>query len=373
MIVIVYPLCSGVGGIARYVRSYVENYPADAPRLLVLTGETGAPDRLPDNVVYEHIPVTQDRLALAKWGLKVRRRLKDIARKTAIEAVNLHIPPMIPGLFLPDVAPIVVTAHTTYVGMAGQFHAPPHFQSQWSASAVKIKQLMERAIFRRASAIITLTEQGRQELACYGYGGPVAIIPNGVDVDQFTPVADAPRKFDVIFTGRIEGRKGSRPMVDVVKALVARDPSISICIVGYGEDLPYVEANLAPLGANVTLTGKIPFEQIAQLLNRSRIYASTSYYEGLPGTCLEAMAMGLPAVVWDYLFYDNLVIDGVTGLRAVPNDIGGFVDKVMCLRDDESANIMGSRAREVVREHYDWRRLSGTVTQFLRSRQCERG
>lgn len=35
--------------------------------------------------------------------------------------------------------------------------------------------------------VITLTEQGKSELDCYGYRGEVDIIPNGADLSRFTP------------------------------------------------------------------------------------------------------------------------------------------------------------------------------------------
>lgn len=365
MIVLIYPLCSGVHGIARYVQSYVENYPADGPQLVVLTGEGGEPEHVPANVRFEHYPVSEDRPMLVKWNLWARARLKALARHNRIEALNLHLPPQIPLLFLPRVAPMVVTAHTTYLGMSGEFYDPPHFSSPWSRPSVIVKKWMEHLIFHRAAAIIALTEQGRAEVRRYGYRGPITILPNGVDLARFARVERPKKDIDVIFVGRIEIRKGSRPMVEAIKRLVARNPAIRICVVGYGDDFDYVKAELAGLGDNVRLTGKVAFSEVSDLLNASRIYASTSYYEGLPGTCLEAMAMGLPAVVWDYQFYDGLVVEGETGFRAAPNDIEGFARQVEKLLGAPDLEAFGSRAHKRVEEHFNWRKLGSAITNAL--------
>lgn len=361
MIVLVYPQLDGVGGISRYIRSFAATYPADAPPLLILAGNPGAPVVAPANVTVEFLPVPDNRIGLVRWGRLVRRRIAELARERPLTAINLHIPPMIPVLAVPRVAPIVVTAHTTYLGMSGRFYGKQHYPSDWGRLSLAVKRWMERAIFRRADAIVTLTDQGRQEIARYGYRGAVTVLPNGVDVAQFTPGRGDAKSVDVIFAGRIETRKGSRPMVEVVKRLVAARPGIRIAIVGYGADDAYVRDQLGGLGPAVRLTGKIPFDEVAALFEGARVYASTSYYEGLPGTCIEAMAMGLPAVVWDFPFYAGLV-EPATGCRVTPNEHDGFVAAVLGLLDDPArAAAMGAAGRGVVQADYDWRTLSPRI------------
>ena len=151
-------------------------------------------------------------------------------------------------------------------------------------------------------------------------------------------------------------------MVEVCRRLVAAHPRIRIAIVGYGDDDDFVRTGLAELKDNVVLYGKAPFSEMVGHYRRSKVYVSTSYYEGLPGTCLEAMAMGLPVVVWDLLFYRDLVVSGMTGLTAPVNDTGALVDSVgRLLADPDRAAAMGRNAREAVRDRYDWRRLSGRL------------
>jgi glycosyltransferase involved in cell wall biosynthesis len=300
------------------------------------------------------------------WSWRVRARLKQLYAAGRISAVNFHFPPLIPGLFLPSEIPVVLTAHTTYLGMSGRYYPTPLFQGQWSALSLWIKLRMEHWIFRRVHSVITLSEQGKQEVLRYGYRGPIEIIPNGVDIAQFTPDAGQEKDIDVIFCGRIERRKGSRPMVALCQQLVAQKPDIRIVIVGYGDDDAYVQAELSPLAANVTLAGKVPFASVAQYYRRSKVYASTSYYEGLPGTCLEAMAMELPVVVFDFLFYRELVIPGVTGWFAPPNDIDAMARQVLAAAANEAeARRMGAAARNWLGSHFNWSQLAGRVSACL--------
>ena len=368
MIVIVYPQFYGVGGIARYLDSFLSNLPADAPEVMLITGEAVATSKTYDKVEMVHIPIGQSRLGLLAWSWEVRSRLKSLRRDGQIDAVNLHIPPLIPGLFLSVGLPVVVTAHTTYFGMSGRFEGNRNFQSPWGGLSVWIKMQMERFILSRATAVISLTEQGRQELVHYGRSDKVAVIPNGVDIRQFASSGQSDRDIDVIFSGRIEKRKGSRPMVQVCRQLIAANPRVRIAIVGYGDDEDYVRSELRDCPDNVMLAGKVPFAAMVSFYQRSKVYVSTSYYEGLPGTCLEAMAMGLPVVVWDLLFYRDLVVDGDSGKLAPANDVARMVAQVMSLLEDPvNADETGRRGQSTVRSHYDWRHLARQVCGVLRA------
>ena len=359
MIAIVYPQFYGVGGIARYLQSFLENLPAGHAGVVLITGDEHRDARAYPGVRIIHVPFRSSRLNLFTWGLAVRKLLVGLHRDGTISCVNFHWPPLIPGLFLPPSIPVVLTAHTTYLGMSGRFYAERHFDSQWSAKSLAVKMWMERRIFARADAVVALTEQGRQEVLRYGFAGPVTVIPNGADVRKFEPGAARAKDIDVLFCGRIERRKGSGAMVELCRQLVAAKPGIRICIVGYGDDDAWVGEQLAPLRANVTLTGKVPFEHMMAYYDRSHVYASGSYYEGLPGTCLEAMAMRLPAVVWDFLFYRGLVVDGVTGLVAAPNDFAGMTAKIVqLLADPQRAAAMGREGRALLESGYSWDRLA---------------
>ncbi len=364
MIAIVYPQFHEVGGIARYLDSFMAQLAPDGPGVSLLTSPGARPESGRPRLI--HIPCPRSRYGLLLWSLRTRRRLLDMHRQGLITCINQHIPPLIPGLLLPRSIPMVLTAHTTYVGMSGRFEGNRHFSSPWNALSVWLKTRLERQLIARAQTVISLTEQGRSELAHYGRSEGIVVIPNGVDVEAFQGPERSHPDIDVLFSGRIERRKGSRPMVELCRRLIDAKPDIRIAIVGYGDDEAYVRDALAGFGDRVWLTGKIAFGDMLAFYRRSRVYVSTSYYEGLPGTCLEAMATGLPAVAWDLMFYRGLVTDGVTGLLAPPNDHGRMAAQVLALLSDpERATAMGRRAQWRVREQYDWKQLSRQVMQVL--------
>lgn len=367
MIAIVYPQFYGVGGIARYLDSFLTNLPKQHPTIYLITGDEHQMPRAYPNVEIIHIPFKASRFNLFFWTLQANKAMKTLYKAQKIAVVNLHIPPLITGLLLTKSIPMVLTAHTTYLGMSGRFYAKPYFKSQWSRLEIAIKMRLEHMIFKHAKAIISLTTQGAQELSRYQVTAPVHIVSNGVDTLAFTHATQVNKTVDVLFCGRIEVRKGSRAMVEVCKKLVLQHPDIQILIVGYGDDDAWVKTQLQPYTQNITLAGKVPFAEMHSVYAKSRVYASTSYYEGLPGTCLEAMASGLPAVVWDFPFYEALVIQRQTGARVLPNNTDAMVVAITKQLDDlQQDSMFAQRVRQHVNQHYNWRSLAKQLIQILR-------
>lgn len=368
MIAIVNPQFYGVHGIARYLDSFLSNLPLNHPTIYLITSDEHQVERSYSGVEIINIPYTSSRLSLIFWGIQVRRLLKKMYAEGKIQWVNLHFPPMIPGLFLPKNIPILLTVHSTYLGMSGNFYPEKFFASEINWLSLKIKMRMESRIYKNSSKAITLTEFGRVQMSAYGYNKPITIIPNGVDLKQFTISSDSIKDIDVVFTGRIEKLKGCNGMVDVCRRLVEKKQDILIYIVGYGEEENWVRHQLADLSNNIVMTGKVPFSEMMSYYSRSRIYVSASYYEGLPGTCLEAMAMGLPAVVWDFLFYRGLVVEGETGYLASPNDFDGMASKVIgLLTNPQLAAKMGRNSRALLEQDYGWSKLASDVLNVFKN------
>ncbi len=370
MIAIVYPQFYGVGGIARYLDSFLANLPENHPTIFLITGDEHRFERRYANVELIHLPFSSGRFNLFFWSLKARKLLNQLYSQKKIQCVNLHIPPLIPGLFMPRHIPLILTAHTTYMGMSGRFYKTPYFVSQWSVIEIKFKLWLESRLFKQAEKIITLTEQGRLELLTYGNKNPVEVIPNGVDTTLFTPDSSAFKDYDVLFCGRIEHRKGSRAMVEVCKTLIQKKNDIQILIVGYGDDDAWVKAQLGSCADNVLLTGKVNFSEMQNYYSRSKLYVSTSYYEGLPGTCLEAMAMGLPVIAWDFLFYAGLVEQGETGCLVEPNNTCMMSEKIIDLLGDAQAiTFLQSNTRTHVENIFNWKNLSEKILLVLNGRR----
>ncbi len=98
-LLIVYPEFYGVGGIARYLDNFLHNIPTDAQKVFLLTGDEGFKKKSITNVEIIHIPYIRGRFGLIKWGFHARRMIKKLIVSGKIDHINLHLPPLIPGLF----------------------------------------------------------------------------------------------------------------------------------------------------------------------------------------------------------------------------------------------------------------------------------
>jgi len=90
-----------------------------------------------------------------------------------------------------------------------------------------------------------------------------------------------------------------------------------------------------------------------------------SFIEGLPTSCLEALASGTAVVASDTGGTSEIIQDGQTGFLCPRGDLDAFADRVvLLLRDPELARRMGRNGRALVEHLYSWTRVA-EVTERL--------
>jgi glycosyltransferase involved in cell wall biosynthesis len=353
-----------VGGIARYIESFLDNLP-ESVQVILLCPEGR---KLSTNPRIESIPIAYSESKVSKllWGLRCRSKIRGLCEAEKIDHIIIHIPPLLPALFLDHSIRYNLTAHTTYKGETGYFLGRlVKFKQTRCWLERRIRFFLEKQIFKKAARIITLTEQGKQELLSYDIDEPkIVVIPNGVDIVAFKPSYHRKKDIDVLFIGRLTPRKGSRSLVTLCQLLLRKNPKIHIVVIGFGEDQDFVRSSLkaAIEQGTVEFTGKLPPKAVLGYYHRAKVYCSTSYYEGLPGTCLEAMACGVPPVVWDMDFYEGLVLHGVNGILIPPNEYQQMTTAILrLLSDKKETRTLGRNARQKVLDEYSWKKLAKKI------------
>lgn len=114
------------------------------------------------------------------------------------------------------------------------------------------------------------------------------VVPHGVDERVFHPAPERRTKEpSILFVGSLDGRKRGRFLLDgFVQSVQACHPDATLTIVGDG----------VPAHRGVTHLTGVTEAQLAELYQRSWVYASPSTYEGFGLPYLEAMASGTPVV-----------------------------------------------------------------------------
>jgi len=235
------------------------------------------------------------------------------------------------------------------------------------------RQLGGRVLRGAAGVVAAGCYPARQ--AEHAAGGALrgVVIPPGVDVDRFRPLAGPDRRavrerfgLDsdrplVLGVSRLVPRKGFDVLIDAVAGL----PDVQLAVAGAGRDRARLERRAAQrgLGDRVRFLGRIPDDD-----SFPQLYASADVFampcrdrwggleaEGFGIVFLEAAAAGVPAVAGRSGGSHEAVVDGQTGFvvdgRAL--DVRGAVGAL--LADDDLRARMGAaaRARAVMEFSYD--------------------
>jgi len=212
----------------------------------------------------------------------------------------------------------------------------------------------ERLLWRLSDRIICNAEALR-ERAVGRHGAPpgrVAVVPNAVDCDRFSP-ADAEPGPEVVSVARLVPDKNPLALLEAFARVAPERPGARLVLAGDGPLRPSLEARASEpdLAGRVEFAGGRP--DVRPLLARARVFALSSAREGSPNAVLEAMAAGLPVAAPAVGGLTELVRHGETGLLAPPGDVPALAEALARLLDrPEEARALGLAGRErVLREH----------------------
>jgi sugar transferase (PEP-CTERM/EpsH1 system associated) len=215
-------------------------------------------------------------------------------------------------------------------------------------------QRYEGAIAREASLCLLATAAEEQLLRRFAPWARSAVMPNGVDLEQYTPLGtDAPSP-TLMFTGAMD----YRPNIDAVEhfckdiyPLVRRAvPDVRLLIVGLNPAPSVLALRALP---NVVVTGAVP-DTRPYYAQTSVVVVPLRIARGVQNKVLQAMAMGRPVVATSR---------ARTGLEAeagrdllVADEPAGFAHHVVALlRDAEARAALGRSGRAYVEARHSWR------------------
>jgi len=169
------------------------------------------------------------------------------------------------------------------------------------------------------------------------------------------------RKKVVAAITRVEIGKGLPEFVRMAAKVIQRYPNVVFLLVGdEGLDSGTLTSELRNLVRSLDLDEHMIFtgwrDDIPAIMNCVDIFVHcpTSFTEGLARTCLETMALGIPAVVSENGGMPDAVVNGVTGFVVPPGDIKAMAKSVLMLLENETrCREFGERARLRVEQLFD--------------------
>ena len=197
----------------------------------------------------------------------------------------------------------------------------------------------------------------------------VAVIPNGVDVQKYSPgpsklkaELDARRIF--VYQGRIALEKNIESLLRAWKQ-ADMGPDCKLVIVGDGPLRPSLEPFYGPEMGVIWLGFEANEERRIEILRGADVFILPSLVEGLSLSLLEAMACGLACVATD-AGADGEVLEGLggsgdAGIILQTQGVHGQLRHILPLFRNlpELAVLLGQKARQRVLERYT---LSRNIT-----------
>ena len=103
----------------------------------------------------------------------------------------------------------------------------------------------------------------------------------------------------ILSIGRLCPWKGFKTLIDIMPDLLKQNPNFKLVIVGEGQEKQNLENKIKELKIenSVKLTGRIIHKNIPLYFKASEMFVLNSEYEGLPHVVLEAMQLGVPAII----------------------------------------------------------------------------
>ncbi|MDF1540150.1 MAG: glycosyltransferase family 4 protein [Candidatus Thorarchaeota archaeon] len=287
----------------------------------------------------------------------------------------------------------VVSFLSSKIAFKPLFMGCPDWMSAYAASLVDEKmsrmgpvllQLIEIILYKLSNGIFAVTHFLKRLLVENGVlNTRIVVIPNGVDVDVFTPHVDTQairekyrlgNRCVILFTGHLEAWAGVSVIYDLAVRLDKDYPESVILLVGSGDPTKELFSKLVNknLGYIVVHAGLHPFEDMPAFTAASDIalclFPNTPVsHAASPLKLFEYMAAG-KAVVATAVTGTVEVMDNSIGCLVKPGNANALCDAVIDLCKNQSKRLeIGEAARKRVEEKYSWDQLS-----LIFVRECER-
>lgn len=292
-------------------------------------------------------------------------------------------PDVIPGLLMKKTMPRSIWVGTCYL-------VSPHplkryelaYGKKWaSLLAPKLvgAYLMERItnllLLRYADGVLVTNDLDKKIFMDKGLPQTrMRAIYGGVDLREIAKVPAQKIVYDGCFVGRIHPQKGVIYLVKIWDRVRNIKPDARLVVIGNGpkryERKVAEEIKKRKLDGNIQMLGFVDGLRKYQVLKASRVFLHTSIYDNCGMAAAEAMACGLPVVMFDIPALTLAYPRGV--LTAPLEDCESFATRVLQLINGTLYTKLRQDALDTTRS-WDWDRKADETIVFIKSLKDNRG
>ena len=269
---------------------------------------------------------------------------------------------------LKKIKPDIIHAHyATSAGLTALvsgFH-PSLVTVHGSDLTIGIKSMIWRPILKRifnyADCVNTVSDDLSEMVLSLGIDKKkIKTFTLGIDADKFSftkrPKIENSCTLKLICTRRLEPVFDHFTIIDALALLNEKKINFRMTFAGDGSLLNEMEQRVNELGLaeSVNFMGRIPNDDLPEILSQQDIYLSASLWDGTSLSLLEAMATGLFPIVSDIKANSAWIEDGVDGFLHKVSDSNNLANFIMrLLNEPEIVNKASLNNRKKVVEKAD--------------------
>jgi glycosyltransferase involved in cell wall biosynthesis len=198
-------------------------------------------------------------------------------------------------------------------------------------------------------------------------GSRISVLPNGVDLDYFSPGYGARDDSTVVFSGKMSYHANVTAALHLLKEIMPRvwnyRPDVKVVIAGKNPPKSLTAA-AGSCGGRAEVTGTVA--DIRPYLGRAAVaVAPLVYGAGIQNKVLEAMACGTP-VVTSRKVLSALKARPGRDLAVAESATGIALELLGLLADARRREAMGRAGRAYVESHHNWHQIGGQLEGIYR-------
>ena len=294
-------------------------------------------------------------------SLRLGPTIKTVLSQENFDIIHLHEP------FMPMLCTAVLRfSNTATVATFHAFGGKPGYKFGRPISTIMLRRRLHKLDGKIA------VSQAAMEFASKHVPGHYNIIPNGIDLELFSPDVSPISEFcdgklNIVFVGRLEKQKGVDYLIRAYRRVRQEISNARLIIIGPGTRLrgKYEKEVLRSGLKDVIFVGGRSQSELPPYYKAADVFcAPATGLESFGIVLLEAMAVGKPIVATNIEGYNGVLTHGMEGLLVPPKNEKMLAQALVSLLTNESLRQeMAARARLKVKE-YGWEHIAQRLLNY---------
>ncbi len=184
--------------------------------------------------------------------------------------------------------------------------------------------------YEAADAIMVPSSHVKQSFMQHGITEKKIYVAHyGTDLSLFTCKTEKPKKFQVLFVGRVGLAKGIHYLLEAWNQLAFSKHNAELHIVGPIDEQVKIYLKQKKISDNIIWHGGVAQETLKDLYASASLFVLPSLQEGLAMVLLEAMASGLPVLATTRTGAQDFIIENQEGFIVEPNNAQILAEKML--------------------------------------------